>query len=135
MPALLSTDVVVFARDVSGQLLFPLRGVSGLDAAVIGVRTRLLLFQGEWFLNLSAGVPWLPTADGAVPESAAILGQAFDEIKVRAAILAEILTCPGVIDVPVLRVAYDGPTRALTIAWQARCAFGDTPVDVVTRTI
>lgn len=133
--ALLITDPVVFARDADGHLAFPLRTVSGLEAVRIGIRTRLLMCRGEWFLDLFKGVPLLPTDDGTVSETDAILGQPFDPVKVRAAMLDLILEVPGVLDVPVFRVQFDGPSRTLSVTWVARTRFGDTPLDTLTTEI
>jgi len=132
--ALLETDPVCFARDVDNELEIPLRLVSGLDAVAVGARTRVGMFAGEWFMDLDAGIPYLP--DGvAIPEREAILGQKFDAIKARAAFRRELLTTPGVVEIPTLLVAFDGPSRTMTINWVLRTAFGDTPVDTLTRTI
>lgn len=131
--ALLSTDVVCFKRLPNGDVKFPLAGASGLEAAAIGARTRVQLCRGEWFLNLDAGIPYLPT-DG-VPASQAILGQKFDPVKVRQAFLQELLTVPGARDVPVLRVEFDTSTRNLSITWVLRTIFGDTEQDTLSRPV
>ena len=135
--ALLATDPVCFARNVDGDLTFPLRLASGIEAVAIGVRSRLLLFAGEWFLDLDAGIPYLPSVDGsnAVSERAAILGQRFDETKTRAAFRREILSAPGVVALPLLQITFDGPTRRLAIAWRAQTLFGDTSQDLLELTI
>jgi hypothetical protein len=135
LAALLSTDPVCFRRTPSGDLLFPLQLAYGLEAVAIGCRTRLLLCRGEWFLDLDKGIPYLPTADGSVPEKDAILGQPFDPVKVRAAMLAELLSVPGVLDVPTLRISFDAPNRVMGVTWVARARFGDTPIDSLSRSI
>lgn len=132
MATLLETDSVCFARDANGDLEFPLRLASGLEAVAIGVRTRLLLFAGEWFLDLDAGIKYLPTDDGVILESAAILGQPFDPVKTRSEFLREILSTPGVVDVPILRLGFDGSTRVLSITWVAQTRFGDTDQNILT---
>lgn len=119
----------MFRRDDDGDLLFPLELAGGLEAVQIGVKTRVQMCRGEWFLNLDVGLPLLPTPDGSVLESQAILGQKFDPVKIRAAFLAEILTTPGVVDVPVLRTSLDTSTRVLTVTFVVRTQFGDTPED------
>lgn len=131
--ALLSTDMVCFKRTPDGDLKFPLEAASGLEAAAIGARTRVQLCEGEWFLNLDAGIPYLPNE--GVPKSRAILGQKFDPVKVRRAFLQELLTVPGALDVPVLRVAFDSSTRVLSVTWVLRTTFGDTAQDTLARQV
>lgn len=134
--ALLSTDPLCFKRDANGDLKFPLELAYGLEAVAILIRDRLRLFKGEWFLDLTAGIPYLPSDDGVtVTEEESILGRAFDPVRVRAAVLTEILSTPGVVDVPVLRTKFDGPTRVLSITWVARTQFGDTKLETLTREI
>jgi hypothetical protein len=55
---------------------------------------RLGLFVGEFFADLDAGIPYVENA--TVSEREAILGQAFEPAKARAAFRREILTTPGV---------------------------------------
>ncbi len=133
--ALLETDPVCFKRTETGDLLFPLELARGLEAVAIGIRTRLHLCRGEWFLNLDIGIPYLPTDDGVVPESAAILGQPYDPIKTRVAFVREIMTVPAVVELPIFRTNFDGPTRVLSITWVALTRFGETPIDTLTLEI
>lgn len=127
MPALQVTDPVCFARDANNNLIIPLRFARGLEAILILVRTRLLLWRDEWFLDRDAGMPWLETSDGAVTERDAILGQVFDPAKTARAVRREILTVAGVVTVPELRCSFDGDERALSIAMVVRTRFGDSP--------
>lgn len=131
MAVLLESDPVCFKRDANGDLKFPLEYATGLEAVAIGIRTRILTCRGEWFSNLDIGIPLLPTADGVVTEDQAILGGRFDAIKIRAAYLREILSTPGVIDVPIMRMTFDGKTRVLTLTWVAQTRFGETPIDTI----
>lgn len=130
---MLITDPICFARRADGQLEIPLRLASGIEAVVIGVRSRLLLFAGEWFLDLAAGIPYLPTAGS--DERIAILGQHYDAAKARAAFRREILASPGVVEVTELLTSFAGATRSLSVRWRARTAFGDTPTDVLQAVI
>ncbi len=123
--ALLVTDPVCFRRDANGDVKFPLELARGLEAAAIGVRARIALFAGECFADLEAGVPWV--ANASVEERAAILGQAFDESKARAALRRVILTTPGVSDIPTLLMAFAAADRKLAITFVARTVWGDTP--------
>jgi hypothetical protein len=125
MPALLSTDPLCLARDADNELIVPMRVARGMEALLILVRCRLLLWRDEWFLDRDAGMPWLETPDGVVTEADAILGQVFDAAKVARAVRREILTVPGVVDVPELRCAFDGETRNLTISFVVKARFAD----------
>lgn len=60
--------------------------VSGADETVQHVKQRLLTFEGEWFLDLSAGVPWFED----------VLGKPRDLRVVEAVLKAEIRASPGV---------------------------------------
>lgn len=133
--ALLSTDPVTLKLNADGHLdLVAMASAqpcdSGITAVVTGIRTRLRLIAGEWFLDLDAGVPWYER-DGVDP-STVILGAKFDELRLRAPVLRSILSTPGVVEVLALSIKFDATTRAASITWQARCAFGDTPVDTLT---
>lgn len=130
---LLEGDPVDWELDNDNDLIIPIRYTSGIAAVVQGIRIRLQLWRGEWFLDLDAGMPYLPTEDGViVPESAAILGQKFDSVKARTALRKEIFSTPGVIDVPELRITFDGPTRTLGIEFRAITKFGNTDLEVIT---
>ncbi len=136
VPNLLETSQVCFARvALTWDLEFPLRLISGLEAVAVGCRTRVMMCRGEWFLDLSVGIPYLPTSDGAVPENQAILGGKFNHVAIRQAFLQELMSVPGVVDVPTLRVSFDGATRNLEVIWVARAQFGGVVEDTLTRTI
>lgn len=126
---MLSTDPICFARTSTGQLAIPLRLAHGIEAVVIGVRARLLLFVGEWFLDLAAGINYLPTNNSN--ERLAILGQPYDAEKARAAFRREILSSPGISEVLEMTTSYDAVTRTLAVKWRARTAFGDTSADTL----
>lgn len=110
----LETEPVTLKMNASGEVVVPWQFVSGVEAVNVGITTRLKLFAGEWFLDLEAGVPYWTD----------VLGQKFDDRKVRAAFRREILTCPGVAEIRSLEAAFDGATRELTVAWEVRCEFG-----------
>ncbi len=134
--ALLITDPVCFRRKPDGDLLFPLELARGLEAVSIGVRTRILMFAGEWFLDLLAGIKYLRSLDGTtVPERAALLGQRFDPVKAKSEYRREILATPGVLSVPTLLATFDGTQRRLGVTWVARTVFGDTPVETLSREV
>lgn len=129
MPLL--ADPIVFARDADMDLEIPLRKASGMEAVLILCRATLLLWRGEFFLDLDAGTPWLETADGTVTERDAILGQRFDAARTARVLRQVLLAVPAVFSVPTMRCAFDGATRNLTVTFVVRCAFGDSPVTTV----
>ena len=77
------------------------------DAEAIGqhVRQRLKTFQGEWFLDTTAGVPWLDK----------ILGYEYDSALAVAVVKAEILDTEGVTDITSFSVGFRRETRELAI--------------------
>lgn len=128
---MLSTDPIDLALDpVTGDLAFTggaLTLTSGTAAVTQGARIRLRLIAGEWFADRDAGVPYLER-DGVTADQA-LLGQKFSAAKVSRAIRRALLVTPGVDAVPQLAVDYDGRTRAASVTWQVRTAFGDTAAD------
>lgn len=110
-----STDIVDFLQDENGDIVIPLQHTSGVQAARQGIRDRLLLFRGEWFLNLDVGVPWFQR----------ILGQKFVEAIARAEIRAAILDYPAAAEVPVLDLTFDPAERKLSVAFEVRLVFDD----------
>lgn len=75
------------------------------------ISTRLKLWQGEWFLDSSAGTPWLQK----------ILGKSTNpDAYVRQAILAT----PGVLSLTSFSGEFAGSTRVLTIDGTVESLFG-----------
>jgi len=131
--AILSTDPIDFPLDpVTGDLVIAngrLIATTGLTAVVQGVRRRIQMIAGEWYLDLDYGVRWFERA--GVPAASAIFGQKFDQAKCDLELRRAILATPGVTSVIKMDISYSSTTRALSVAWQARCVFGDTPVDTI----
>jgi hypothetical protein len=126
----LLTDPVCLLLTEDGDLdrsAHRLQFARGVDAVVQGVRTRMLLVRGEWFLDRDVGVPYLES--DLVAPADAILGQRYDEAKIVAAFRRPILATPGVRGILLLRPTFTAATRSLGIEWRARTVFGDTPVD------
>jgi hypothetical protein len=129
MPALASTDPVALLLTADGDLdLTDNRGsfVAGLEGFVAGALARLRLVRGEFFADRRRGMPY--RENKYVPTSDAILGEVFDEAKVRAAYAAALAEVPGFGELTSLSIAFNTTTRRLTVTWQARTQFGDTAV-------
>ncbi len=128
----LATDPIDFELDDDFQLIVPIRFVRGLAAVRQGVRIRLSMARGEWFLNLDIGVPWHPTDDGVVSEDQAILGSArFDQDAINSSIRRVIERTPNVVQVIEIRSVLGNSSREVTITWSARTAFGDLQDDTL----
>jgi hypothetical protein len=97
-----------------GQSSFWVNQSAGVAQAV---RTTLLLFQGEWFLDTTAGVPWNTQILGAGTTST------YDAV-----IRAAILSVQGVTSM----VSYSSSLvgRKLTVNAQIVTAYSTTPVTV-----
>lgn len=126
----LATEPVRLAADTTTHdVIVPLRFASGVEAVVQGCRDRLMAVRGEWFRDLDLGAPWLE--NDRVSSSVAILGQRFNDARVRNAVRNALLGDPSgaVAEVLRLEASFNRATRVLTITWQVRATFGDTPVE------
>ena len=124
-PLPLQNDPQDIALDTDGDILLDEQGlhwVSGIAAIVQAVRFRLLFFAKEWFLNQDICVPYFEELLGDASKRAGV------ENRARAAFAAAILDAPGVVQILQLDVKLNNSTRKMTVTWQARAAFGDTPV-------
>lgn len=76
-------------------------------AAAVGqhVRQRLKTFEGEWFLDTTAGVPWL----------AEIMGREYDPALAEAVVKAEILDTHAVTEITSFSLGFIRETRNLEI--------------------
>ena len=111
-----------WALDDDGDLTIPLRYTQGLAGVAQGLRIRVGMFKGEWFLNLDFGVPYLENDNLA--EADALLGQVFDEQKALAAFRTVISAAPYVESILSLGVTFDGTTRGLNVEWRVKSALG-----------
>jgi hypothetical protein len=117
--------VTAYALDANHDL--HLRGgqiarVRGADYVVQSIRTRLLLYQGEWWLDLEAGVPWFDE----------ILGVPGSLRTAEAWIRQTILDTRFVDSLTSFSVTFDPRARRLTITFDALTEFGPSGVQEVT---
>ena len=125
----LITDRIDWKLDANGVLIIPPVWVSGLEAVVQRMRIRIRMTRGEWFLDREFGVPYFD--NDVVPESQALLGQRYDEIKARAAIRDAILDTDDIVSVQRMELAFNNSTRALSVTFEVVTAFGDTITDTL----
>ncbi|KKZ19037.1 bacteriophage protein [Serratia marcescens] len=81
------------------------------------IKTRLELWQGEWYLN---------TADGT-PYPQAVLGKQQADIA-SLAIRERILDTPGVTEIVTFSTQFNGDTRRLTFTATVNTVYGQTTV-------
>lgn len=87
--------------------------VSGIRAIKQEIEIRLRTFAGEWFLDTTAGMPWL-----SLPKPA-------DLDEVRASVRGELLAVEGVQSVDALHASYEAATRRLRVEWTITASLGD----------
>ena len=106
-------------QDATGDLIFGSGDdflVDSPEAVAQAIKTRLLLWQGEWFLDLTAGTPWAQQILGFHAESVR-------DIALRQVIL----TTPFVTALVNFASSLDA-RRALSVSCQVDTVFGVTPV-------
>lgn len=79
--------------------------VEGAEACGQHARQRLMTFQGEWFLDNTAGVPWLSE----------IMGKQYNPELAEAVVKNEILDTDGVTDISSFSVSFNNEVRNLII--------------------
>lgn len=107
------------------DLVIPPVFVSGVDAVRQGIERRVKKFRGEWFLNTDSGMPWFED----------ILGQQYDELKIKAAFREAILATPGVGSILSMSVSFSAATRLLSVTWKVQTQFDDSDEDVAQNSV
>jgi hypothetical protein len=77
--------------------------VSGTDQIKQAIRLKLLTFSGEWFLDLSYGVPWYTR----------VLGKRFSAGQIQMTVSDAISTIPGVKSIVDIVAVKQGERSAL----------------------
>lgn len=86
------------------------------EATAQNVRTRLMLLQGEWFLDTDAGVPYLQR----------IAVKPADFQYAESVIKQTILDTDGIASMESFSMSYDGNTRELVINTSVKTIYGNT---------
>jgi len=113
MPTIACTQSVTLENPVQNDLHL-INGtivlIEGPAEVAQAIRSRLLFFKGEWFLDQREGTPYYQE----------ILGKKAVDLNVIRSIYRRIIAgTPGVEAVPKLDISLDGPTRAATLVFQA----------------
>lgn len=87
----------------------------GVEAIQQAIKIKLQFFQGEWFLDLTAGVPFYQSVLVKNP-SPSVLQSIFRKA---------ILEVPGVLAVTSLNIVISRVTRALTVSFTATTDVGE----------
>lgn len=86
------------------------------------VRSRLLFYLAEWFLDVTAGTPWFQQ----------IFIKPVNLANVESILKTRILSTPGVQELVNFSLDYDNITRRLTVDFEAVTTFGEIINDEVT---
>lgn len=89
--------------------------VDGIEAIEQDIRTALQMFQGEWFLDETEGVPYHQS----------ILGQKVSPLVVREIFRRQLLAIPGVLDVVSISASFVGATRTIAVTWKVSTDLGE----------
>ena len=124
---LLATDPLDLALDpATGDLALDANGspymICGLPGVAQLIRIALGMFQGEWFLDLSTGMPWVQS----------ILGSKYNNAQMLNIFRSTILAVTGVAGLASLTASFDGQTRMMTVNFEAVAVFGGTVADSLT---
>ena len=90
--------------------------ISSSDAIIQLVKTRLLLVREEWFMDLSAGLPWFSKMMGRNP----------NPYKIRSYVAKEIILTEGVSELKSLELVYNNAERKLDILFSYTDIYGNT---------
>lgn len=93
----------------------------GPDFVVQAIRTRLLLYRGEWWLDTASGVPWFQE----------ILKAPANIPRTESTLRRTILETPGVTGLTLFDLTFDRARRDLRVTFEVQTEFGPSGVEVV----
>lgn len=90
------------------------------------VRSRLLLFSGEWFLDTSEGMPWGGFAlTPFTIQEGRVLGLKYSEAIQDIAIKTRVINTPGVSFIDNYTSVFDGNSRLFSVSMTVKTIFGE----------
>lgn len=92
--------------EATGDIEIPPRIIKGVDAIRQQIRSRLLFFRGEWFLDKRQGMPYYQAVFVKNPNIA----------LVQSVFRQAILSTPGVKSIAKLETTLDAATRTFTLS-------------------
>lgn len=88
---------------------------AGVDLIGQRIKQRLQLFLGEWYLDVTAGVPYFQE----------ILIKGPRQGRVESILKATVTGTPGVTELLAFDLGFDSPTRVLTLTFTVRTDAGE----------
>lgn len=86
---------------------------TGLESVLQRCKTHLMQLQGEWFLDVSAGIAW-----------AQVLGRRYEPSELHSLVLAGIMSIEGVLSVESLTVSFNRDTRSALVLATINSVYG-----------
>ena len=93
----------------------------GSEAVMQNVKTRLLLVEEEWFMDLSAGLPWFTKMMGRNP----------NPYTIRAYIAKQVIATDEVKELKSLELVYNNTDRKMDINFSFTDIYGNTNEGVI----
>jgi len=95
--------------------------VGGVDQIAQNLAIRLRFIQGEWFLNILAGIPYYQYFFIKNP----------NQIQVETFLTNEISNTPGIIDITSFSSDFDGINRKFTVNFGCRSVDGNLEMEQI----
>ena len=95
------------------------------EAVAQAVRTRLKLFLGEYFRDITDGVPWFEKEDG----TEGILGKGFSLNQVEALLRQRIARTEGVVKILSFALDFEQTSRRLTVTAEILTTYGAETIE------
>jgi hypothetical protein len=90
--------------------------IFGIDAIVQAIKTRLLFFLGEWFLDTTVGVPWFDS----------VLKKGVNPKEIASLLKTEILQTDGVNSLLFFDIDFQALPRTLNVTFRVDTTEGTT---------